>query len=367
MKEVVNAVIVLAAIVAVAGFVYALEEVEGRGFDEMLADWWENVTAKKEIEEGDFGQLYYVGYFPENGTVFVSSFSLNDSEVSYDMPFDDDRYNLTPFHFYFGETVPGQSDFPEGWTYLDLDDIEGERVADIPGLYNAIEGMKKNMEKTVVLDPDEGFGHLVENGTEFVTDMILGFNTTFAVAKVGGVTLDLRWVPHVGEVFTMPVYWYQTPMQDPYWLWENATTVVAFNETNATLSTMPNQLVNLTIFPWWENESSATYNETHITITTLPTVANFTWSYYGQAIYGEVLNVTDTSIDVRFTVGNQSIVETYDRDMVFGRTVDVPLVFESVQKSMVTGDIEDAGYSFHSLAGKTVAFRIRLLKVYPAN
>ncbi|MEM2583660.1 MAG: right-handed parallel beta-helix repeat-containing protein, partial [Candidatus Thermoplasmatota archaeon] len=65
------------------------------------------------LNEGDFAEIYYIGYF-ENGTVFASSFNTN---VSYNTPFDEKNYNLTPLRIYMGN-FPEK--YPEGWSYVSL-------------------------------------------------------------------------------------------------------------------------------------------------------------------------------------------------------------------------------------------------------
>jgi len=341
MNEIAKGITALVIILAITGAIYAYEIME-----------------KRVLKEGDFAEIYYIGYF-ENGTVFDSSFQEN---VSYDTPFDSSKYNLTPLKIYFSEEFP--SKFPEGWSYGDIGTIEGLRINEIKGLYNAMKGMKKGEEKIIEIEPSEAFGLKVENGTIFNSSMILGFNTSFEVVKIGGVTVDLKWLPKEGQVITMPQYWHDIPMQQPYWIWENATEVVSFNETHVVLKTTPNKLENLTLYPWWENTSIAGYNETKIWITTTPPIGNFTISAFGYTIRGRVVEITEDKIKIEYYAGNQTIEDELNRTIVFNRQIELPLIFKGIQKVYVEDDLKRYGYSFHELAGKKVIFRIKLLKIY---
>ena len=341
MNEITKGLVALVVIIAATGGIYGYELME-----------------KNVLKEGDFAEIYYIGYF-ENGTVFASSFNEN---VSWDTPFDSSKYNLTPLKIYFGEGFPHK--FPEGWTYGDLGTIEGLRINEIPGLYEGMKGMKKGEEKVFVLQPEEAFGKPVENGTKFVTSIILGFNTTFEIIKIGGVTVDVRWVPEEGEIITMPQYWQDIPIQQPYWVWENATKVISFNETHVVLETTPNKLEGITLYPWWENASTAGYNETKIWIVTTPPLGNFTISAFGYVIHGKVVNITEDKIKIEYYVGNQTISDELNRTVTFDRQIELPRVFNGIQKVYIEDDLKKMGYSFHELAGKNVTFRIKLLKIY---
>lgn len=341
MKELTIGVIALVAIIAIAGGYYIYEQQD-----------------LKTLKEGDFSEVYYIGYF-NNYTVFNSSFG---QEVPYNTSFDNKIYNLTPLKVYMGEKTPTK--FPEGWTYGDLGSIEDEHVYQIPGLFEALKGMKKGEEKTVSLSANNAFGLAITNGTRFVTAEILSFNTTFEIVSINGVTVDIKWVPEIGQMITMPQYWYDTPVEDPHWLWENATEVMAINGNNLTLRTTPNILDNLTLYPWWENQSSVTYNDTTISITTTPREENFTIDYMGMIIYGKVLNITSNIIKIEYTYGNQTMADQLNRTFTFNRSIDMPNLFEDVQKASVEEDLQKEGYNFNHLAGNNITFRVKLLKIY---
>lgn len=341
MKELTKGLIALVVIIGVTVGIYAYETME-----------------KRILKTGDFAEIYYIGYF-ENGTVFSSSFQDN---VTFDTPFNSKKYNLTPLKIYFGEGFPDK--YPEGWEYSDIGSIENMRIYEIEGLYEEMKGMKKGDEKIVELPPDEAFGMKVENGTVFNTSMIFGYNERFEIVNIKGVTVDLKWLCEEGKIITFPQYWYNLPVQQPYWLWENATEVVSFNETDVVLKTTPNQLDNITLFPWWEGASNASYNDTKIYITTTPPLGNFTISYWGGYVTGKVVEVTEDKIKIEYTAGNQTIEDEINRTMVFNRTIEMPIIFKDIQKISIEDELRENGYSFHELAGKNVIFRVKLLKIY---
>ena len=342
MKEITKGIIALVVVLAVVGGVY----------------WVDNVK-KSYLKEGDFAEIYYIGYF-ENGSVFSSSFSNN---VSFDTPFDEKNYNLTPLKIYMGNNIPLK--YPEGWSYPSLGNIKEWRVYEIEGLYEALKGMKKGEEKIIELEPIKAFKNKVTNGTIFNSSLIFGFNATFKIVKIDDEnnTVDIEWMPEVGMKFTFPDY--------PHLLWENCTEVVSYNNTTVILRTTPDKLDNLTLYPWWENASVATYNETNIMITTNPPLGNFTAvisaGIYGMEINGSVINITDEKIYLEFYYDRQIVSEEINRTEIFNRTIEFPKVFEEVQKEVVEEELMKNGYSFHELAGEKVIFRVKLINVYKVS
>lgn len=344
MNEVSKGIVVLVAILGITGGICVYE-----------------IFSKNILKEGDFAEIYYIAYF-ENGTVFSSSFKEN---VSYSTPFNAKKYNLTASKIYFGKGYPER--LPDKWSYADLGKIEGKRIYEIKGLYEEMRGMKKGEEKTIEIEPSKAFGKRIKEGIIFNTSAIFGFDADFEIISVGKTTVDLKWLPKENEVFTMPHYWYSLPVHQPYWLWENATQVISFNDTHVVLKTTPNKLNNLTLYPWfveWEGRSNASYNETKIWITTTPPLGNFTISTPYGSLKGEVLNVTKDKIKVRYFVGNESVDVELNRTEIFNRSIAMPLIFKEISKIYIEEDLERLGYSFHELAGKKVIFRIKLLKIY---
>ncbi|MBC7129195.1 MAG: FKBP-type peptidyl-prolyl cis-trans isomerase [Thermoplasmatales archaeon] len=338
MKEITKGIIALVVVLAVIGGAY-----------------WAYTYKKSYLKEGDFAEIYYIGYF-ENGTVFASSFNTT---VPFNTPFDEKNYNLTPLKIYMGNSIP--SKYPEGWSYVSLGNIKGWEIYKIEGLYEALKGMKKGEEKTITLEPVNAFKNKVTNGTIFNSSLVFGFNATFKISNINDEndTVDIEWMPEAGMKFTFPDY--------PHLLWENCTEVVSYNETTVILRTTPDKLDNLTLYPWWENASVATYNETNIMITTNPPLGNFTAVIYGMEINGSVINITDEKIYLEFYYGGQIFSEEINRTEIFNRTAEFPKVFEEVQKVQVEEELIGNGYSFHELAGEKVIFRLKLINVYKTS
>lgn len=343
MREMSIGIAVLGIIVVVSGIIYGYEL------------WKESQPLV--LREKDFGEMYYIGYF-ENKSVFSSSFITN---ASYDTPFN--KNDCTPLKFYMGRELP--SKYPDGWGYSTLGRIEGWRVAHIKGLYTALKGMKEGEEKIIELDAKDAFGMKPENGTLFNTSSILGFNTTFEIVSITENNVDIRWKCKIGDIITMPQFWYNIPVNYPYWLWENATEVVSFNETHVVLKTTPDKLENITLYPWWENMSTVRYDDEKIWITTSP-LPNSTFQISTPFGYidGKVINVTEDKIKVVYYMGNASQQVELNRTEVFNRTIELPIIFRDISKAYLDMDLRRSGYSFHRLAGKKVIFRIKLIEVH---
>ena len=105
MKEMTKGIIALTIILVVVSGVFIYEKIE-----------------TGVLRKGDFGELGYIGYY-ENKTVFSSSFKEN---VSYNISFETTKYNLTALKLYVGEDIPDE--YPEGWVYGDLDEINGLKI-----------------------------------------------------------------------------------------------------------------------------------------------------------------------------------------------------------------------------------------------
>ncbi len=343
MKEMTKGIIALFIMLAVAGSIYGY-------------DVWKS-SQPLVLKDGDFAEIDYILY-DENHTVISSTFIQN---VSYNVSFDDSNYTSIPIKIYFGKDYPVV--YPEGWSYSDLARIEGVKISDIPGLYNEMKGMKEGEEKTILLTPENGFGKKVHTGMKVNTSMILGFNTTFEIMELKNTSAILKWMPSIGDVISIPQYWYDKPIHQPYWLWENATEVIGMNDTNVTLKTTPNVLDNLTLYPWWENLSTAGYNDSKIWITTTPkNGSNFTITTPYGSVYGEVKNVTKDKINVVvYYNGNASNYEL-NRTEVFDRIISLPRTFSI--GNMYLEEMLEKGYSFHKLAGKNLYIRVKLVKIY---
>ena len=348
MKEITKGIIALVIIIGVAGGVYAYDL------------WQENKPLI--LKEGDFAEIYYIAYL-ENGSVISSSFIGN---VTYNASFEG-NYTLLPLRIYFGNDYP--KTYPHGWSYSDIGTIEGVKVPDIKGLYNAMHGMKEQEEKNITLNASEAFGKAIYKGLKFNTSVILGFPAKFEIVSIKNGSLDLRWLPFIGENITMPQYWYydwhgQPISMPPYWIWDNATEVVSFNNTSVVLKTTPNKLDGITLYPWWQNMSNASYDDKKIYITTTPPLENFTITTPYGSVYGRVTNITKDKISVVVSYGGNETSYELNRTEVFNRSIELPILFKNISNIYVEEDLKKDGYSFHKLAGKTINFRIKLLKIY---
>ncbi|MDD3493481.1 MAG: peptidylprolyl isomerase, partial [Candidatus Thermoplasmatota archaeon] len=173
------------------------------------------------------------------------------------------------------------------------------------------------------------------------TSDFMGVSQEFMITSINDDNISLLWRPVLGELFTMPMFWGEEPVENPYWVWSNATEVTSFNATHATICTTPNQLTNLTLYPFWENTTNATYNETTISLTTTPEVgANFT--YYG-AVY-TVEYVTDDVINISIQYSNQTYYQDVNRTMTFPRSMTLTRIFENVPRQYLEQDLQAAGY-----------------------
>jgi len=345
MNELVKGVVALIVIVAVAGGIYAY-------------DLWKE-SQPLSLQKGDFAELYYIGYF-ENHTVFSSSFV--GENISWNTPFDEKNYTLVPLKIYMGKGIPTK--YPKGWSYSDIGTIENVKVPDIPGLYKALLGMKEGKEKVIELNASQAFGKKVIPGTRFNTSVIFDFPAEFEIIAIHNDTVDLKWLPEIGEKFTMPHFWYGTPINNPYWLWENATEVISYNDTHVELRTTPNKLHGITLYPWWENDSEVGYNDTKIWITTTPPLGNFTIQWGTYEIAGKVLNITKDKIKVSLKYGENESIQEVNRTEIFNRSIELPRIFKKYPQLYIEDDLKKLGYTFHELAGKKVIFRIKLLKIY---
>ena len=172
----------------------------------------------------------------------------------------------------------------------------------------------------------------------------------------------------------------------PYYIWENSTSIINIADTNVTVRTTPTKSTNLSsvitdvrdgekqmlIFP---NATTASWTDTTITVVSSPIVGqNYTFQIQGypgiinitihiNSIIGDIINVTITN-DQNPT---PAYLEVY-RILTFNRTYILPRIYKDIPSMYITylykQDIENAGYSFHPLAGETVIFEVTVGKVY---
>ncbi len=358
-KSVIAAVIALVAIAAAVSAYYGY-------------DLWQEQQPDT-VGEGDFVELYYIGYY-ENGTVFSSSFT--GENISADASFDA-ADGLTPFRAYMGMQRPSAGAYPKNWTAADLDTLQGARLYDIPGLYDRLVGMKEgDVEVIGPLPPEDAYGYSVrqaaDNGTVITGNFtgIPGQHVKIRNASEGNISLECMM--EVGQTFTMPYNWFTTSaVQHPLWLWENATEVVAVNETHITTKTTPNKLENLTLvipsyvgkISYWDNATDVVnLTDTSVTLALNPEVGDST-SIAGQVLTVE--NISGDTINVSISSGNgQKRYTELNRTLPpFNLTVSLPRVITGMPRQYIEGALTDAGYSFSDMAGTTVSFKVKIRRV----
>ena len=221
--------------------------------------------------------------------------------------------------------------------------------------------MQEEDEKTIgPLLPEEAYGLPIEENITF-SSSFAGVSQDFKIASIADGNLTLQWIPDIGEKFTMPMFWGEAPVANPYWVWKNATEVVAMNETSATVFTTPNELHGLTLYPFWENVSDATYNETTIFLSTTPAVGE-TFTYYGATYTVE--DVTEDFINISIIYGNETYYQGVNRTLSFDRTIQLNRIFSGVQQDYIQQDLLAAGYTTGEMDGKTVYFRVKIINIY---
>jgi len=349
-RSVLMAIVALVAIAAAASGYYGYEV------------WKEQQPTT--VGEGDFVELYYIGYY-ENETVFASSFT---GDVSPNSSFDNTD-ELTSLKAYMGRQRPSADKYPANWSAGDLGSIRGARVYDLEGLYDGLMDMEEGDVAVIgPLSPGQAYGRPVEEAVDNQTLIRSNFtgipHQQIIIQNLTDYNATLEWMPETGATFTMPMYWGQSPVEHPYWIWTNASTVVSYNETHAAVKTTPNVLHNLTIPPFWENVTEVVnLTNTSVTLAFEPEVGD-SFSYYGQTLVVE--NVTETTINVSYTSGNQTQYTEINKTlpwMEFNLTTHLPRVFPNIPQDYIKSDLLRAGYSFSEMAGKTVYFKIKILQV----
>ncbi|MEA2055141.1 MAG: FKBP-type peptidyl-prolyl cis-trans isomerase [Candidatus Thermoplasmatota archaeon] len=333
-RPVILAIVILVAIAAAAGGYYGYEL------------WKEKQPLK--VEKGDFVEIYYIGYF-ENGSIFDSSFS--DENITKDTPFNESM-GLAPLRAYIGDGVP--SSYPEGWGAGNYNVIEG--------LWEGMLKMKEGDEKKLSIRPEKAYGLPVQEGITFFSDFT-GVRLNFMIIDINSTngTISLKWMPEIGEKFTMPMYWADGYIEYPYWIWENATEVISFNNTTATIKTTPNKMDDLTLFPFWENATEASFNDISVSLTTNPEIGS-SFTYYGYTY--NVEDVTEDKINISIVYGNETYYQEVDKTVVFNRTLNVTRIFGEIPEDYLKKDLKNEGYTSDEMAGETLYYKIKVNHIY---
>jgi hypothetical protein len=227
--------------------------------------------------------------------------------------------------------------------------------------------MKEGDEKIISnIEPKDAYGKAVGKDVEFSTDFLTGVEEQYAVTNITDIDATVTWIPEIGKKFTfMPSAWGIDPNSNPYWYFENATEVISFNDTHAVVKTTPeDDLTNITFYPFWENKTDIFVDDTTISIVTTPEIgSNFTYLSYLIVVE----SVTEDIINISITLGNDTTYQEWNRTLDLNRTVTISRVFTDLSKDLLESILGDFGYSFHELAGKTLNFRVKVLRIYKVN
>jgi FKBP-type peptidyl-prolyl cis-trans isomerase 2 len=344
-------------------------------------DIFENVFKEKlTISEGDCADVNYIGRYASNNTIFDTSYTYAEN-----------KSGGTPLKIFVSYNATATS--PKA----------GYTAGMIEGFMDGIIGMQEGQTKIIgPIPPEKAYGaNKLVPGAIFTTQYLaFGMNQTVEVTKYTSENLSLKWIQleNLGN-FTMPQLVInnlqstnETEMviyPPPYYIWENATSIVNITETNVTVSTTPTKSTNLSdvvkdvrygdkqmlIFP---DATTASWNDTSITVECSPPVGqNYTFEtqgYSGMAnITVHINNITGDKINVTIT-NSESPEPTYldvYKILTFNRTFILPRLYKDIPSMYISyfyaQDIEDAGYSLEPLAGESLIFEVTIEKVYKTS
>jgi FKBP-type peptidyl-prolyl cis-trans isomerase 2 len=344
-------------------------------------DIFDNVFKEKlTISEGDCADVNYIGRYASNNTIFDTSYTYAEN-----------KSGGTPLKIFVSYNATATS--PKA----------GYTAGMIEGFMDGIIGMQEGQTKIIgPIPPEKAYGaNKLVPGAIFTTQYLaFGMNQTVEVTKYTSENLSLKWIQleNLGN-FTMPQLVInnlqstnETEMviyPPPYYIWENATSIVNITETNVTVSTTPTKSTNLSdvvkdvrygdkqmlIFP---DATTASWNDTSITVECSPPVGqNYTFEtqgYSGMAnITVHINNITGDKINVTIT-NSESPEPTYldvYKILTFNRTFILPRLYKDIPSMYISyfyaQDIEDAGYSLEPLAGESLIFEVTIEKVYKTS
>ncbi len=344
-------------------------------------DIFENLFKEKlTIAEGDCADVNYIGRYASNNTVFDSSYKDYVNKT-----------NATALKIFVSFDKNATS--PKSGYTSNM----------IKGFIQGLIGMQEGQTKTIgPIPPQDAYGvNKFGEGAIFTTQYLaFGMNQTVQVLNYTTDNLTVKWIQieKLGN-FTMPQLIIKnlqsTNESDmvtyppPYYIWENATTVLNITDTEVTVKTTPTKSTNITdtikdvrdgdkqmlIFP---NATTATWNDTTITVVCSPIIGqNYTFETPG---YTGTVNVT---IHVNSIVGNTiNVTITNDqnpepsyldvsKELTFNRTYILPRVYKDIPGMYISyfygEEIQKAGYSLDRLAGETLLFEVTVEKVYKTS
>ena len=343
----------------------------------------------KKIQSGDCADVHYILRYDSNNTLIDSSYA--------------DPLNKTggdPLKVFVDETK--QKDSPKGYSSYTSNYIDG--------LLSRLIGKDEGETYFLEIPPSEAYGEKkLRVGDRFYCSSFalntinpeLSLNQTLEVTKLTNTNLSLKWVglDNYGP-FTMP----QIVLRDlraqnqkdmililpPYFIWENASKIIDFNEQITTIITTPTKTENLfdsltqiqfgfgqkDIFIIFPDATTASYDETTITLESNPEIGSeyeYVYSYFGQEIVMiyTVKNTTEDTIGLEIETQGQVQNQTVQRSLSFDRTYEFPRTYKNIpsdyQEALIGEDLAREGYSLHPLAGEKLLFEVDIVNVYKTS
>jgi FKBP-type peptidyl-prolyl cis-trans isomerase 2 len=263
----------------------------------------------EKIEVGDCVEINYIGRYANN-TVFDTSYA----DVANQSGIYDEYRTYEPLKVYVNpesETTP-----PKGYE---------KYTTVIEGLRDALIGMKEGEEKLIgPIPPEKAYGMPLEVNSTFNSTMLsqmmwtLEFVQKLRVMNMTDENITLRWEAEIGY--------------------------------------------NMTFYPFWENASEVIkVNETEVWIKTTPE-ANSTFEISGMEF--KVENVTEEKINISYM---ESGNKYYLPDI--NRTIPIPRIYPLPKYVLpyLESDLEAAGLSSNEMAGKTLYFKVEIVKIYKVS
>ncbi|MBE3123084.1 MAG: FKBP-type peptidyl-prolyl cis-trans isomerase [Thermoplasmata archaeon] len=269
----------------------------------------------------------------------------------------------------------------------------------IEGFLDGLIGMQEGQTKIIgPIPPEKAYGKKLTAGSIFTTQYTaFGMNQTVEVTKYTSEYLSLKWIgmENLGN-FTMPqlvINNLQSTNEKemviyppPYYIWENATSIISIADDGVTVRTTPTRSTSLSdvvkdvrygekqmlIFP---NATTASWDDNTITVTCSPKVGtNYSFETKGNTgminVIVSVRTITGDKINVSI-VNDQSPEPTYldvYKILTFSRNYVMPREYNNIPPMYISyfyaGDIENAGYSTGPLAGESVTLEVTVEKIY---
>lgn len=332
------------------------------------------------ISEGDCADVHYIGRYTSNNTIFDSSYTDVENKTG-----------GTPLKIF--------ASFDKNLTSPKT----GYTSEMIEGFMEGLIGIQEGETKTLgPIPPEKAYGERKFTvGSIFTTQYLaFGLNQTVEVIEYTSENLTVKWIDmeDLGN-FTMPQLLInnlnsvnETEMviyPPPYYIWENATSIINITDTNVTVSTTPTKSTNLSdevkdvrygekqmlIFP---GVTTATWDNSTITVECSPTVGeNYTFQTEGYTgminITVHINNITGDMINVTITndLSPEPVYLDVYRILTFNRTFTLPRYYNNIPTMYVSyfyeEDIQRAGYSLSPLAGESLTFEVTVEKVYKTS